>query len=995
MDFAGKLRTITIGFILLLVSSSFLVSAATATTIYVDDSGGQDHTTIQAAINASNSSDTILVYPGTYNENVDVNKELNITSIAGADATNVVAPLADDHTFYVTADNVTISGFNVSNATGNSRAGIRLHHSSNITLTNNKAIGNSYGIWFYYSSYSTATNNNASDNTWGIALSSSSNNNTISNNIALRNAQYGIFLQSDCNYNMVTNNTASDNNFGIYIRTSNNNNTIASNTALDNNYGIRLDSSCNYNTLINNTASSNRYHGIFLYVSCNYNALTSNLASENRNQGIVLYSSSNNNTVTNNNASDNVMNGIFIGSTSNNNTVINNKASGNSDSGIYIDASSGNNLNSNIVLSNSNYGIWLYSSSNNLIYNNHFNNSANTYFTGTNTGNVWNITRTAGTNIIGGSWLGGNYWLKPDGSGFSQVNDTDANGDAICDEVYTTGNFTDYLPLALPDTTAPTVTDVTSTTGNGSYNTGDGIEITVTFNENVIVTGTPQITLETGSIDRVVDYSTGNGTATLVFTYTVQSGDTSSDLDYKGTTALSLNGGGIKDISNNNANLILATPGSEHSLGANKALVIDTTAPARVTDLAGSFNGSTWINWTWINPSDGDFNHTMIYLDGEFKNNVTGTAYNSSGLSDNTDHELQVRTVDTAGNINYTWVNDSASTSNTLPPASVTGLSDSSTSTTSITWTWTNPADVDFNHSIIYLNNEFLINVTNSSYIVTGLNDNTYYELQIRTVDTAGNINSTWVNDTAVTDSIEDDDDDDDSGIRVSVGQSLPPEFVISTDSSIKRVLAGSKIEYEFPDEEGPVFGIIFDAKSDEGNVVANVQLLKHLPDDVNINPSGSIQFQTMSINVGSEGTISSENADNIQIRFRVTKEWILENNIDPNTIRMTRYNDLVWSDLPTKKIGEDEEFMHFTAQTPGFSIFQVQGDGSVKEMENTNENASESIEEETTEADIEEDANLPGFTSLFSICILGMAGFLFRRRKERCWVRSLGPDLL
>jgi hypothetical protein len=54
----------------------------------------------------------------------------------------------------------------------------------------------------------------------------------------------------------------------------------------------------------------------------------------------------------------------------------------------------------------------------------------------------------------------------------------------------------------------------------------------------VIVTGTPQLTLETGTVDRSVDYVSGSGTDTLLFNYTVQAGDTASDLDYLSSNAL-------------------------------------------------------------------------------------------------------------------------------------------------------------------------------------------------------------------------------------------------------------------------------------------------------------------------------------------------------------------------------------------------------------------------------------------------------------------------
>jgi len=47
---------------------------ASAATIYVPD----DYATIQAAVDAASTGDTIIVKDGTYSENVDVNKSLTI-----------------------------------------------------------------------------------------------------------------------------------------------------------------------------------------------------------------------------------------------------------------------------------------------------------------------------------------------------------------------------------------------------------------------------------------------------------------------------------------------------------------------------------------------------------------------------------------------------------------------------------------------------------------------------------------------------------------------------------------------------------------------------------------------------------------------------------------------------------------------------------------------------------------------------------------------------
>ena len=167
------------------------------------------------------------------------------------------------------------------------------------------------------------------------------------------------------------------------------------------------------------------------------------------------------------------------------------------------------------------------------------------------------------------------------------------NGGTIFDTVTTNPNAA-VLTLPAPgaagslganksiviDTTAPSVTDVTSTTANGSYGIGSAITITIGWSENVVVTGTPQLALNSGG---TASYASGSGTSTLTFTYNVAAGQNSPKLDYTSTSALSLNGGTIFDTVTTNPNaavLTLPAPGAAGSLGANKSIVIDTTAPS-------------------------------------------------------------------------------------------------------------------------------------------------------------------------------------------------------------------------------------------------------------------------------------------------------------------------------------------------------------------------------------------------------------------------------
>lgn len=202
----------------------------------------------------------------------------------------------------------------------------------------------------------------------------------------------------------------------------------------------------------------------------------------------------------------------------------------------------------------------------------------------------------------------------------------------------------DQIDFSEPTPPAPTVSSVTSSTANGSYNAGDVISIQVTFSESVTVNtggGNPALTLETGTTDRTVNYVSGSGSTTLTFNYTVQAGDTSADLDYTSTTALALNGGTITATSGGAvAVLTLPSPGAANSLGANKALVIDTTAPAAPSTpnlTAGTDTGSS--------STDDLTNDTTPTFLGTAEANATVTLYDTDGVT-----EIATTTANGSGN---------------------------------------------------------------------------------------------------------------------------------------------------------------------------------------------------------------------------------------------------------------------------------------------------------------------------------------------------------
>jgi len=443
------------------------------TTGWWNDGGAFNASTtpIQAAVDNATASETICVAAGSYNENVDIATPQLTLRGEGADMVTVNAADSKDSVFYVTADYVNISGFTATGATANwTDAGFHLNGVYHCNISENDASNNDCGIILYRSSNNTLVNNNASNNLHGIPLWRSSNN-------------------------TLTSNTALNNTHGIYMWYSSNN-TFSSNLINSNNYrGICITSSSNHNSLVNNNASNN-YHGIALYNSSN-NTLTGNTADSNNNQGIILYNSSNN-------------------------TLASNLANSNSNIGIHLSNSSSNNtLTGNTANSNSYYGIFLYSSSNNLIYNNYFNNTNNAY---DNDNNIWNTTPTLGTNIIGGLFLGGNYW-----SDYAGVdNDVDGLGNTMLPYNSSGGiqNGGDYHPLVPCADTTPLVITITTPEPYGLYSTPIG-GVTLDWDApNRIIVG--NLTNTSGVSQNVDsgDLVSAVGVYTLVVTATDNAGNT-------------------------------------------------------------------------------------------------------------------------------------------------------------------------------------------------------------------------------------------------------------------------------------------------------------------------------------------------------------------------------------------------------------------------------------------------------------------------------------
>ena len=130
--------------LLTLIIAGSLTLPLQAATITVADAGA-DHTSIQAAIDAANNGDEIIVSPGTYVENINFNgKAITVRSASGDPADTIID--GGGNGSVVTCDNgetstTVLDGFTITNGSAGDGGGM-YNYKSSPTVRNCAFIGN-------------------------------------------------------------------------------------------------------------------------------------------------------------------------------------------------------------------------------------------------------------------------------------------------------------------------------------------------------------------------------------------------------------------------------------------------------------------------------------------------------------------------------------------------------------------------------------------------------------------------------------------------------------------------------------------------------------------------------------------------------------------------------------------------------------------------------------------------------------------------------------
>jgi nitrous oxidase accessory protein len=206
-------------FLFMLTMIISLTICAHSATLTVGDSP-KGYESIQEAINSANEGDEILVYPGTYYENIIVDKRLDLIGLK-----NPVIDAGGDYAkgpgVTILAEGILMEGFTIRNSTntaGDPLSGAGVLVRSNNSIIKGNILENNYrsGIKVLSGYNNTISNNSIHSNFEGI-LVADSHRNKIASNLLNSNNGAGISIMRSSDQNLITDNIIKNNSKGVLL----------------------------------------------------------------------------------------------------------------------------------------------------------------------------------------------------------------------------------------------------------------------------------------------------------------------------------------------------------------------------------------------------------------------------------------------------------------------------------------------------------------------------------------------------------------------------------------------------------------------------------------------------------------------------------------------------------------------------------------------------------------------------------------------------------
>ena len=208
------------------------------------------------------------------------------------------------------------------------------------------------------------------------------------------------------------------------------------------------------------------------------------------------------------------------------------------------------------------------------------------------------------------------------------------------------------VPLIVLGLLASAMTVNAGNIGNAVTNTVTTLQEIVIGIISINITKPVDDNFRTGQTTVLVEYNTTNVSGGATKTYSLN-GEANVTLPVSGFTVEGVDDGITDNGTLNNITIYVEDP-TNGSAQATRFFRVDTTAPGLITNIANN-TGVNYINWTWVNPTNADFNNTIVNVTRGTTVIVPDTKLpkdvnylNVTGLNPNTPYTISVKTEDNA-----------------------------------------------------------------------------------------------------------------------------------------------------------------------------------------------------------------------------------------------------------------------------------------------------------------------------------------------------------
>lgn len=468
-------------------------------------------------------------------------------------------------------------------------------------------------------------------------------------------------------------------------------------------YGIIVDNSP-YVTIEGNTISSGTSIGVSLPATTTFATVSGNDISTTTNVALRLLNTANH-TITDNTLTATTSNGLYLGGATGVSgcTIMDNTIESNSGIAAYLINSTYNNVRRNICTSNTANGMFVRSSSYNTIndnectsgsdnglmvaYGSHYNDLDGNHGISTSKKGIFLFNVTG--NTFKDTLVTSPYCSYPVTRSVGMFGDSITEGGQAGTEY---GQLGEMIESNL--TARDTLTWVVQNRGFSGERAYQGLErfsqemdifnpdiAFIMYGTNDLLDSRPQQDIIDDILTMAAEADSRGSRVYVLLTPAIYTGNAARiSLDQALMTQATAAGYGVINV----YDAIDATPGNDvfdayndtnyedgiHPNTIGNSMITqyimdfeldDVNPPAQVTALGETARGTSFVTWSWTNPTSDDFSHVSLYLNGAFVTNTTGTTYNATNLTSASTYILGVRTVDDFGNVG-TLRTDSAST---------------------------------------------------------------------------------------------------------------------------------------------------------------------------------------------------------------------------------------------------------------------------------------------------------------------------------------------